>query len=404
MGRRSSAITTTLIPSPLATTPKSLPLVFQPTTGNRRRPRPPASPAGAAELSPRLVGHRRGRDQLAPLLRHQRPRRPAIERTRRLRGDPATLLRLYAEGLIDGMRVDHVDGLTDPPGYCRRLRARLEALTDQRPAGAPAGHPYIVVEKILGAGETMPTDWGVDGTSGYDFMDLVSAVQHDPEAERSLAYFWSAVSGRPADFSTEEALARRQILQRGFDAQLEATATALHRLARLDPLTRDTTQPAIRRALVALLAHFPVYRTYNAGAARSPADQAAFTHALEGAKATLRFRCTRSWTGSIAGSAARRPTSLAGRCAGTRRAASSNSAHRSPPKRSKTPPSTATPACYPATMSGSTCGASASNRQYSMPRTDTGGNLPRRAAGDCNARPQARRGCARPPGGAVGNP
>ncbi len=208
-----------------------------------------------------------------------------IEREAVFEATHATLFRLYAEGLIDGMRVDHVDGLTDPPGYCRKLRARLEALTAERPPGLRAAPPYIVVEKILGAGETMPADWGVDGTSGYDFMDQVSALQHDREAERALAFFWSAVSGRPADFSTEEALARRQILERGFDAQLEATATTLHRLARLDPLARDTTQPAIRRALLALLAHFPVYRTYNAGVPRSPGDQAAFAHALEAAKA-----------------------------------------------------------------------------------------------------------------------
>jgi (1->4)-alpha-D-glucan 1-alpha-D-glucosylmutase len=208
-----------------------------------------------------------------------------IEREEVFEATHATLFRLYAEGLIDGMRVDHVDGLTDPPDYCRRLRARLEALTDQRPPGAPRARPYIVVEKILGAGETMPTDWGVDGTSGYDFMDQVSAVQHDRQAEQALAFFWSAVSGRPADFATEEALARRQILERGFDAQLEATANTLHRLARLDPVTRDTTQPAIRRALLTLLAHFPVYRTYDDGTARSPADQAAFARALEAAKA-----------------------------------------------------------------------------------------------------------------------
>jgi (1->4)-alpha-D-glucan 1-alpha-D-glucosylmutase len=198
----------------------------------------------------------------------------------------ATLFRLYAEGLIDGFRVDHVDGLTDPPDYCRRLRARLEELRSQRPPTAPDGRPYIVVEKILGPGEALATDWGIDGTSGYDFMNSVSAVQHDPESERLLAFFWSAVSGRPADFATEEELARRQVLERSFDAQLEATATALHRLARLDPSARDTTQPAIRRALLALLAHFPVYRTYNAAAARSAADERAFAQALAAAKAS----------------------------------------------------------------------------------------------------------------------
>ena len=202
----------------------------------------------------------------------------------------ATLLRLCAEGLIDGFRVDHIDGLTDPPGYCRHLRARMEESLAQRSWGtgsatAPPSRPYIVVEKILGDGEALPIGWGVDGTSGYDFMDQVNAVQHDQEAERALAFFWSAVSSRPADFATEEALARRQTMERGFDAQLEATATLLHRLARLDPTTRDTTQPAIRRALLTLLAYFPVYRTYNAASPRSVADQAAFVRALIAAKA-----------------------------------------------------------------------------------------------------------------------
>ena len=227
-----------------------------------------------------------------------------IEREDVFEATHATLFRLYAEGLIDGMRVDHVDGLTDPPGYCRRLRARLEALTAERPSGAPAGHPYIVVEKILGVGEAMPTDWSVDGTSGYDFMDQVSAVQHDPEAERSLAFFWSAVSGRPADFATEEALARRQILERGFDAQLEGTATTLHRLARLDPLTRDTTQPAIRRALLAL----PAPRARRAARQPSPGR-------WKRPRPTPRSRCIRCWTGSTAGWAARTSTSPAPTCA-----------------------------------------------------------------------------------------
>ncbi len=196
-----------------------------------------------------------------------------------------TLFRLYAEGLIDGFRIDHVDGLSDPPTYCRDLRARLAELEPQRPTEAPRGPAYIVVEKILGAEESLPTDWGVDGTSGYDFMDAVSLLQYDPAAEPTLAALWAEVSGRPPQFGPEEVLARRQILQRGFDAQLEATATTLHRLARLDPATRDVTQASIRRALVALLSFFPVYRTYNAGTPRSPGDAAAFNRALEAAKA-----------------------------------------------------------------------------------------------------------------------
>lgn len=197
-----------------------------------------------------------------------------------------TLLRLYAAGLIDGLRVDHIDGLSDPRGYCRMLRARLDELAGERPASAPAGPAWLIVEKILGANERLPRDWGIDGTTGYDFMDQTSALQHDVAAGQTLAFFWSAISGRPADFHVEESRARAEIMRRGFDVQLEAIASALHRLARLDPVTRDTTHAAIRRALFALLMHFPVYRTYIAGdGVRSQEDNAAFAHALELTKA-----------------------------------------------------------------------------------------------------------------------
>ena len=176
-----------------------------------------------------------------------------------------TLLRLYQQGLIDGMRVDHVDGLADPPGYCRQLRSRLDELAPQRPPDAPKGPAWLVVEKILGAGEHLPGDWAVDGTSGYEFMDEVSALLHDGSGESALRHFWSAVSGRPADFSEEEKKARRDVLDRSFAAQLKALIGSLHSIALMHIETRDTTRDAIRRALVALLAHFPVYRSYGVG-------------------------------------------------------------------------------------------------------------------------------------------
>jgi (1->4)-alpha-D-glucan 1-alpha-D-glucosylmutase len=189
----------------------------------------------------------------------------------------ATLFRLYADGLIDGFRVDHVDGLSDPPEYCRRLRRRLEELE-------PGKHAYLVVEKILGAGESLPTDWGVDGTSGYDFMNEVSALQHDGSSAAVLGQMWHEMTGRPADFAQEEVQARLEILQRGFDAQLRAVTSALHRVARSHLNTRDSSAAAIRRGLLALLSHFPVYRGYDAGSQRSPLDEAAFAKALTAAK------------------------------------------------------------------------------------------------------------------------
>jgi (1->4)-alpha-D-glucan 1-alpha-D-glucosylmutase len=155
--------------------------------------------------------------------------------------------RLYAEGLLDGLRIDHVDGLADPAAYCRTLRQRL---------GKDA---YLVVEKILLRGETLPGDWDCDGTTGYDFMNDVSALQHDAAGEACLAEAWASLSGRPADFAPEEQSARREIVARSFSAQLEACATALPR--------GEIPLPTLRRVLTELLAHFPVYRTYGAGGA-----------------------------------------------------------------------------------------------------------------------------------------
>jgi malto-oligosyltrehalose synthase len=174
-------------------------------------------------------------------------------------------LRLYAEGLIDGLRVDHVDGLANPPGYCRTLRRALLAAD-------PTRQPWLVVEKILGAGEALPTDWSVDGTTGYEVMNEISALQHDPAGAQPLARFWARVSGRPANFEVEEQAARREILTRDFAGQLDAAARAFHRLATADVVTRDLALPALRRALTAIVVAFGVYRTYAADTSVAPLD------------------------------------------------------------------------------------------------------------------------------------
>jgi (1->4)-alpha-D-glucan 1-alpha-D-glucosylmutase len=180
-------------------------------------------------------------------------------------------LRLYREGLIDGLRVDHVDGLSDPPAYCRRLRQALEAADPQRT-------PWLVVEKILGADEALASDWGVDGTTGYEVMNEISALQHDPAAAEPLGRLWHEISGRTPDFESEERTARREILTHGFAGQLDATAAAFHRLARSELATRDLPLPALRRALAALIEVFSVYRTYAADTSTPPSK------ALERAK------------------------------------------------------------------------------------------------------------------------
>ena len=184
----------------------------------------------------------------------------------------ALYFRLYAEGLIDGVRVDHVDGLTDPAGYCRHLRARLDAI--ERPANVPPGPAYIVIEKILADGEPLSPDWGVDGTSGYDFMEQVTALLHDPAGAEPLAQLWAETSGRSADFAPEELRARQELLAWQFDGQRRRCVEAFVSLARSTPECDGLTRGMLDRAIERLLWVFPVYRTYGTGAAAPAADAA----------------------------------------------------------------------------------------------------------------------------------
>jgi (1->4)-alpha-D-glucan 1-alpha-D-glucosylmutase len=200
----------------------------------------------------------------------------------------AKILALYSEGLIDGVRIDHVDGLADPRLYCRKLRRSMEVAGEKRPKDVPQGAPYIVVEKILAPRERLPADWLTDGTTGYDFMDQVSGVLHDADGEAALTHLWTSLTGRAWDFETEEHAARRQILQDNLASELNATAAALHRIARRDLATRDHTLTAIRRALTEILVHFPVYRIYAGRAGRSDVDVQVMDRALAGAHRTFR--------------------------------------------------------------------------------------------------------------------
>jgi (1->4)-alpha-D-glucan 1-alpha-D-glucosylmutase len=197
----------------------------------------------------------------------------------------AVIFRLYAEGLIDGVRIDHVDGLSDPAAYCRTLRSRLDGLTAQRPADAAAGPAYIVVEKILAAGEAMPDDWGVQGTSGYDFMNDVSALQHDPDGEAPLTALWTEISGRAGAFEAEETDARLEILTGAFEGQLTAAARALNEMAAARTETRDLTAAAFRRGLIRWITHLRVYRSYATGRPDGPAPGEAVDRALALARA-----------------------------------------------------------------------------------------------------------------------
>ncbi len=203
-----------------------------------------------------------------------------VERSAVFEATHGKIFDLISQGLVDGLRIDHIDGLADPRGYCRKLRRRVDAL-------APGRHLPIFVEKILGEGETLREDWQVDGTTGYEFMNQLSLLQHHPDGYEPLASLWARHSERPSAFIEEARLARQQILNGSLGGDFESVAQALLQVARDDVMTRDLTLGAIRRALQELIVHFPVYRTYISARGRSAADDTVFQQAMDGARSTL---------------------------------------------------------------------------------------------------------------------
>ena len=210
-----------------------------------------------------------------------------VERAEVFQASHGKIFDLVARGWIDGLRIDHVDGLANPRAYCRKLRRRLDYLKKQRPAELAQDHLPIYVEKILADKEKLNTSWCTDGTTGYEFMNQVSLLQHDPRGELHLFDLWTRLSGRQGTFKEEAREARRLVLGSSLAGDVETVAQGLLQIARTDIATRDLPLGAIRRALIEIVVHFPVYRTYANACGRSEQDQIFFNEALTGARQSL---------------------------------------------------------------------------------------------------------------------
>lgn len=200
------------------------------------------------------------------------------------------VLRLYAQGVLDGLRIDHIDGLASPGGYLRRLSSRLADANAKRPPALHQDQPYLIIEKILAHDEVLDPRWMTDGTTGYDFMDQVGAVLHDPQAEKPLQAFWRTLTDDDRDAAEQLRAARVRMLARHFPAERQALVRCLEQIAVQELRTRDWTATAIDRALSALLAAFPVYRTYAEDEGRNPADAHWREVAVNGAASALAAR------------------------------------------------------------------------------------------------------------------
>jgi (1->4)-alpha-D-glucan 1-alpha-D-glucosylmutase len=172
------------------------------------------------------------------------------------------VLELLRKGVVAGLRIDHIDGLLEPRAYLERLRRAL----------ARAGVPdcYVVVEKILARGETLPESWPVSGTTGYEFACAVLQLLVDPASEAALTRLYRDITDEREPFADVVHAAKVKIMRNEMASEVNVLARDAARVARQNPRTADFTHGLLRTALSELIAGFPVYRTYVDAAGRCP--------------------------------------------------------------------------------------------------------------------------------------
>jgi len=159
------------------------------------------------------------------------------------------IVRLVDEGHVHGLRIDHIDGLADPEGYARALQDRV----------GPGF--YMAVEKILEPGEKLRS-WPVAGTSGYDVLNVIDGVLVDPAAGEVLERIYRDASGLQGSYEELLRQAKVEITEKNFASELEVLVSDIKLIADACRRTRDYTAFSLRRALVEIIAAFPVYRSY----------------------------------------------------------------------------------------------------------------------------------------------
>jgi (1->4)-alpha-D-glucan 1-alpha-D-glucosylmutase len=182
------------------------------------------------------------------------------------------ILAMIRDGTLDGLRVDHVDGLADPAGYLERLHAET-------------GGAYVVVEKILEAGEDLPATWPVAGTTGYDFATAIGQLFTDPAGEAPMRTCYERFTGEGHDWKRIVHAAKLEIMHGSLAAEVERLTHLLAHVTDHHRRERDFTRRQLRETLCELLAAFDVYRGYAyPGRPVSEADAACVAAAVAAAQ------------------------------------------------------------------------------------------------------------------------
>jgi (1->4)-alpha-D-glucan 1-alpha-D-glucosylmutase len=194
------------------------------------------------------------------------------------------LFELIAEGVVTGLRIDHIDGLRDPVKYLAMLQMRLGDPRTSDPSTAGNGERYAVVEKILEPGEALPSSFRCAGTTGYDFIDTANGVFVDPQGLRKLTDFYRSYTGLTASYDDVVYERKKQVIEHLFYGEMRALGTSLGRLADADRNARDFAPTELLAALTEVTACMPVYRTYIRESGVSDEDRAFITRAVADAR------------------------------------------------------------------------------------------------------------------------
>jgi (1->4)-alpha-D-glucan 1-alpha-D-glucosylmutase len=193
------------------------------------------------------------------------------------------VLKLIAEGKVDGLRLDHPDGLYDPAQYFDRLNRSIAAVSNESrnssaQSSASECQRYVVIEKILTGAERLRPGWEVCGTTGYDFSNLVNGLFVDSAAAMRMERIYRNFISDEIDYAELAYRCRKLILRVALPSELNVLANQLTRIALSKRRTCDFTLNSLRDALTEVVACFPVYRTYVSSVSISE-DDARYIHA-----------------------------------------------------------------------------------------------------------------------------
>jgi (1->4)-alpha-D-glucan 1-alpha-D-glucosylmutase len=214
------------------------------------------------------------------------------------------ILSLVEQGHVTGLRLDHPDGLYDPPRYFRALQGErfaqvasgrlrgdspatgpereaireraleaFDAACREDPRGAGCRPLYLLAEKILGKGERLPTHWAIHGTVGYEFLNLLNGLFVACGNERAVNAAYAAFTGQRTSFADLVYESKQLIMQVSMSSELNVLGHSLNRLSERNRSSRDFTLNSLTQALREVIACFPVYRTYITGAEETIALQ-----------------------------------------------------------------------------------------------------------------------------------